>query len=49
LKLIDVKYVFEKEIHPVADDGDMNEVYSEADQQDGRGTGKEQLSSTWDG
>ena len=27
----------------------MNEVYSEADQQDGRGTGKEQLSSTWDG
>lgn len=38
-----------EEIHPVADDGDMNEVYSEADQQDGRGTGKEQLSSTWDG
>ncbi|XP_046451650.1 hemicentin-1-like isoform X1 [Daphnia pulex] len=36
------------QIHPVADDGDMNEVYSEADQQDGRGTGKEQLSSTWD-
>lgn len=35
------------EIHPVADDG--NEVYSEADQQDGLGGGKEQLSSTWDG
>ncbi|XP_045030063.1 neurotrimin-like isoform X2 [Daphnia magna] len=34
------------QIHPVADDG--NEVYSEADQQDGLGGGKEQLSSTWD-
>lgn len=42
-------YLYWEEIHPVADDGDMNEVYSEADQQDGRGTGKEQLSSTWDG
>ncbi len=42
-------FLCSEEIHPVADDGDMNEVYSEADQQDGRGTGKEQLSSTWDG
>ncbi len=44
-----IVFFYWEEIHPVADDGDMNEVYSEADQQDGRGTGKEQLSSTWDG
>lgn len=49
LDSLDLKNLpFLKEIHPIAgDDGGLNEVYSEVDQQDGQDS--DQLSSTWNG